>query len=214
MWLRTSIKGLDCEQNLYIKGAFSGLMNYLAHAWCVREKEDWIIGSVLAHPFQTSGNPEPFLEGIALHRKLDAYAEQNDDFNAVRCLLQDHRRYAGIIADLLFDHALYRSLSRLGEHTFHDYVLGLLARNADRTGIRNGKLYKMARIDDVVEALDRVDARLSKRIPDFPGLKEAVRQVHMGVVQSHYDSFEASAMEYLKQHKGSRGSLTAWRKIH
>lgn len=91
-------------------------MNYLAHVLLAGEGDEARIGGLLGDFVKgdPSGLFPPVMEReIRIHRRLDAFTDQHPAFRG----LKDHfpperRRYAGIVLDVCFDHALARSWER------------------------------------------------------------------------------------------------------
>lgn len=102
-------------------------MNYLAHLLMARPTAGGYVGSLM--PDMVSGRElrsllaEPntlgpeLLEGITLHRLVDRLTDVHPGyFSARRRLFEDQGRYAGIVADVVFDHVLSRSWDRWAMH--------------------------------------------------------------------------------------------------
>lgn len=85
-------------------------MNYLAHIALSGDNPQHQVGGLLGDFYRgpTRGQfPVAIETGIIAHRKVDAYVDQQKEF---RCFLQRFdkplRRYAGIVADIIYDHIL------------------------------------------------------------------------------------------------------------
>ncbi|GAB3105592.1 DUF479 domain-containing protein [Aestuariicella hydrocarbonica] len=56
------------------------------------------------------------LEGVRLHRRLDAHVDRREDYGQCLALLgSDYRRVGGIALDVLFDHLLVRHWARFSD---------------------------------------------------------------------------------------------------
>ena len=94
-------------------------MNYLAHFHLAWPQELLVAGGLEGdfHKGPLPGSlPAPLLEGVRLHRAIDAYTDQHPALAEARRLFPEGtRRYAGILLDLCFDHFLSLHWERFGE---------------------------------------------------------------------------------------------------
>ena len=90
-------------------------MNHLAHVFLAGPDTDLQLGGLLADFWR--GAPDPAWRtavrtGVALHRKIDSYTDGHPVVVRLRdCFEPPFRRYAGILLDIYFDHALARRWS-------------------------------------------------------------------------------------------------------
>lgn len=91
-------------------------MNFLAHLWLAERTNTSLAGSILGdvvHGADLSPYPDDIAQGIRLHRRVDAQTDRHPDVRALReRFAPGARRYAGIVLDLAFDHALAGDWSR------------------------------------------------------------------------------------------------------
>lgn len=105
-------------------------MNFLAHAWLVRQADDaFLLGNVIADGVKgrdLSAWPAATARGIRHHRRVDAFVDAHPAVRGARQRAPDgQRRYAGIALDILWDHYLARELS--GQEAFDAFVERLYA---------------------------------------------------------------------------------------
>lgn len=85
-------------------------MNYLAHLWLSEQAQLPLAGAVLGdlvHGRLEGRFPLPLERSIRLHRRVDAVTDAHPLVAAVRSrFAPGARRYAGIVLDLVYDHAL------------------------------------------------------------------------------------------------------------
>ncbi|MBX6420584.1 MAG: DUF479 domain-containing protein [Nevskia sp.] len=85
-------------------------MNYLAHLWLADRARLPLAGAVLGDGVRgrLEGRFAPALErSIRLHRRIDALTDAHPCVRAARVrFAPGARRYAGIVLDLIYDHAL------------------------------------------------------------------------------------------------------------
>lgn len=103
-------------------------MNYLAHILVSGDSADHQVGGFLGDFVKgplSGAWPLAVEQGIWLHRKLDAWSDQDSTFKAVAELLgAPHRRIAPIIIDLAIDHFLCLQWSQ-----FHDQSLASFTKD-------------------------------------------------------------------------------------
>jgi len=107
-------------------------MNHLAHVFLAGRDPDLQLGGLLADFHRGAPDSawrEGVRDGIALHRKIDSYT----DGHAVVARLREAfdppwRRFAGILIDIYFDHALAR---RWGDYA-HDEAIDAVSERALR----------------------------------------------------------------------------------
>lgn len=86
------------------------IMNYLAHCYLSCSDEDLMLGNVITD-FMRKKEEKNYsgrvLEGIQLHRKIDAYTDKHKASLSLRALLRPrHGKYASVVVDLIWDHML------------------------------------------------------------------------------------------------------------
>lgn len=107
-------------------------MNHLAHALLAGDDEDLQLGGMLGD--FVHGQPDPALypprviTGIRLHRAIDVHTDAHPEVLAAKALLPSpHRRYAGILLDMWFDHCLARDFARWSGQPLQPYSDALRA---------------------------------------------------------------------------------------
>ncbi len=94
-------------------------MNHLAHALLAGADANLLLGSLLGDFWR--GAPDPAWPagvgaGLRLHRKIDVYTDSHPVVEQARAgFAAPWRRYAGILIDIYFDHALARDWPRDAE---------------------------------------------------------------------------------------------------
>ena len=85
-------------------------MNFLAHLWLADRTGTSLAGSVLGDVVRGSdltAYPDDLALGIRLHRRVDALTDRHPTLQPLReAFPAGTRRYAGIVLDLVCDHAL------------------------------------------------------------------------------------------------------------
>lgn len=111
-------------------------MNFLAHLKLSGDHEKIMLGNFIADHIK--GNkihhfPQEVKDGIMLHRKIDYYTDHHPAFIQTRTRLhKKYHKYAGVIADIFYDHFLARNWDDYAEISlshFTSYSYGILLRN-------------------------------------------------------------------------------------
>jgi acyl carrier protein phosphodiesterase len=111
-------------------------MNYLAHLKLSGDHEYIMLGNFIADHIR--GNkieryPKEVVDGIMLHRKIDYYTDHHPEFMKTRARLHPkYHKYAGVIADVFYDHFLAKNWNEFSEFhlsSFTSYSYGILLRN-------------------------------------------------------------------------------------
>jgi acyl carrier protein phosphodiesterase len=113
-------------------------LNHLAHTLLAGADADMLLGSLLGDFWR--GTPDPgwragVRAGVVLHRRIDVYTDSHPVVADARSLFDaPWRRYAGILIDIYFDHALARDWAQYTEgslEAFSAQIGELLARHRD-----------------------------------------------------------------------------------
>lgn len=104
-------------------------MNYLAHFHLAWPQELLVAGGLEGdfHKGPLPGSlPQPLLEGVQLHRAIDAFTDRHPALAEARRLFPEGtRRYAGILLDLCFDHFLSLHWQRFGDTDLDQFSRGV-----------------------------------------------------------------------------------------
>ncbi len=170
-------------------------MNYLAHLYLSAEDPEEQLGSLVADftrgRLETLARvyPPGVMRGIILHRQIDRFTDDNRWVAQGKARFSPrHRRYAGIILDILYDHFLsqywsdYSNLDRLG---FIQGIYRLLAAHRQRlpAGLRQLSP-RMQREDWLgsyhdLEMIGRVYERMAGRLRRPNPLADALDEVRL-----------------------------------
>lgn len=111
-------------------------MNFLAHLKLSGDHEYTLLGNFIAD--HITGNkikhlPQGVIDGILLHRKIDNFTDHHPVFAESRARLHPkYHKYAGVIADVFYDHFLAKNWNDYSEFhisSFTSYCYGVLLRN-------------------------------------------------------------------------------------
>ncbi len=174
-------------------------MNYLAHLYLADNDTESLLGNLMGDFVKghVDGHLSPAIQqGIALHRKIDAFTDVHPVFKQSKQRLSPEvRRYGGILVDLFYDHFLARhwdSYAKLPLRHFSQQVYGILLShyellpNAMQRSvsymIRVDLLMSYREITGIDNALRGIGRRLKRANPLASAAKE---------LQRHYPALEA-----------------------
>jgi acyl carrier protein phosphodiesterase len=110
-------------------------LNYLAHAFLSGTNEELLVGNFIADSVRGSQLhlfPAGVAAGIILHRQIDAYTDIHPVVQRTKDRLRpQYRKYAGVIADIYYDHFLAVHFDRYSAWPLADYcqhVYGVVQR--------------------------------------------------------------------------------------
>lgn len=165
-------------------------MNHLAHALLAARAGGSIVGQLMGDfvKGRLEGRYDDAIrEGIALHRRIDAYT---DGHAVVRESLArfrpPYRRFAGILTDLFYDHALARRWDEFSDRplrAFADDVYAELAAARHRLPERMQRFTDYLRAADLLvsyrelEGIDRALAGIARRMRRANPLADAVTEL-------------------------------------
>ena len=85
-------------------------MNYLAHIYLAQHSDKAMLGALLGDfvKLKDTALYHPEIQAdIQIHRQVDSYTDSHPIVLQAKALFQDkHRRYAGILLDIFYDHVL------------------------------------------------------------------------------------------------------------
>jgi acyl carrier protein phosphodiesterase len=162
-------------------------MNHLAHLYLAGDTAESLIGN-LAGDFVKGvlGNrfPPAIRDGIAAHRRIDAFTDSHPDVAAFRrVLIPELGHYSRVVSDVFFDHFLATEWQSYSIETLEDFVARVCATIDPRTEELPGRLRQVyPRMRDEGWLLSYRDVRgietalyhLSFRLSRRPRLDEAV----------------------------------------
>jgi len=182
-------------------------MNWLAHLYLSEPTPASRIGNLLpdfASAPELAALPSLFQQGIAQHRRIDAFT---DSHPVVRRSLQriepPFRRFGGILCDIFYDHFLARDWESYSPEPLPDFARSVYVSFDTFSGVLPpevcSRLAQM-RTDDwlcsyrelagISRALERTGARFRRPVP----LGEA-----LAVLEQHYDAFHADFREFFPE---------------
>ncbi|MEM8739261.1 MAG: ACP phosphodiesterase [Planctomycetota bacterium] len=199
-------------------------MNFLAHLYLAEPSGASMIGNLLPdlHRGRLPGGLDPVvMEGVVRHRRVDAFTDRHPVFERSRARLRArHGRYAGVIVDVLYDHALsvrwaeYHAAER-GAFIAEAYrrirgaaeLMPTRMRAIMPRMIEQDWLNAYATVDGIALTLERMSARLRERFKrevDLAAAVDELREQYGGFLED-FAAFFPDLVAYACPHRGGMG---------
>ena len=183
-------------------------MNWLAHALLSPPDPDIRLANVLAD-ILTHRDVErlgpAFATGVRWHRTIDAFTDRHPVVARSRSRIPPpHRRYAGVLVDIFYDHCLATRWPVHSDlpfaHFIQDFYAHAWNRLPDLPGdpgemirlvVRNDRFGSYATLDGIRDALERLSDRIREQYGRDLNLAEAADTLESGLhgFQSDFASF-------------------------
>lgn len=191
-------------------------MNYLAHAYLAGEADSDRLGGLLGDFVKgllPCGLPPDLAAGVALHRRIDSFADTHPAFMRSRARVSaSRRRYAGVMVDMFYDHLLAAHWTAYSPEPLGQYsraVYDLLDAHAALLPPRLDQVRVWMREDDWLgsyrtlagtgDALDRIARHRLSRPGALPGAIEELADDYAGFkddfVEFMSDALAMTALE-------------------
>ena len=169
--------------------------------------------------FVAAGLPPDIAAGVALHRRIDSYADAHPAFQRSRARVSAlRRRYSGVMVDMFYDHLLAAHWSAYSPESLSAYSRGvydLLDANAAILPERLGQVRVWMRKDDWLcayhtlegtgDALDRMARHRLSRPGTLPGAIEELAQDYQGF-KADFIEFMSDAIAMTALERARRGA--------
>ena len=123
-------------------------MNYLAHIYLARHSDDAMLGALLGDfvkPHSGDRFNAAIEAEILTHRKIDAFTDSHPQVLAAKALFDGpHRRYAGILLDVFYDHLLAKHWHHYSAVALEDFIERFYTALAERALILPANLARVA----------------------------------------------------------------------
>jgi len=202
-------------------------VNYLAHFYLAEATKASLLGAILGDFVKgrlVAQFEEAILEGIRLHRSVDAYTDSHTIPAKSRALFpKKYRRYAGVVMDVTYDHFLAKNWSSYSSISLREFSATVYQVLKEYDHILPYRLQqtapRMAAQDWLAgyaekEGLFLTLAGLGRRVKRDNPLQESY-----GVVMENYEElelhFKAFVPEVLdfatKHHQSTERNFPEWR---
>jgi acyl carrier protein phosphodiesterase len=197
-------------------------LNWLAHALLSPPDPDIRLANVLADiltPDDIRRLGPAFAAGVRQHRAIDAFTDRHPVVARSRARIpQPHRRYAGVLVDIFYDHCLAIHWATHSDVPFtqfiHDFYAHAWNRLPDLPGdptemirlvVRNDRFGSYATLNGIRDALERLSARILDQYGRRLDLAEAT-----ATLEAHLPDFESDFALFfpeLRAHSGAQAWL-------
>jgi acyl carrier protein phosphodiesterase len=185
-------------------------MNFLAHAYLSGDDEKILVGNFIGDFVKGRQDVQRFEHGIArgisLHRSIDEFTDRHPVVgNTKKKLRGKYRHYAGVVADVFYDHYLavnwktyhHRPLEEFADSVYstikkHDDILPTGVRYMLPYMVQGNWLVSYSRIDGIHRALSGMARRTSF---------ESHMELAADDLRQHYDEFHAHFQEFFPELK-------------
>ena len=181
-------------------------MNYLAHVYLAGDAESDRLGGLQGDFVKgplPCGLPGDLAAGVALHRRIDSYADSHPAFQRSRARVSAaRRRYAGVMVDMFYDHLLaahWQAYSSQALAQYSEAVYDMLDAHAAILPERLGQVRVWMRKDDWLSSYRTIDGtgsaidRIARHRLSRPGtLPGAIEELASG-----YQDFKADFLEFM-----------------
>jgi acyl carrier protein phosphodiesterase len=167
-------------------------VNYLAHALLAEPYAHSLIGNIAGdlvkgRLIDQALHPR-VIDGIRRHRWVDFLTDSHPRYQALRAgFPREHRRFAGIVLDVLFDHYLSRHWRRFSHWKQEHFIAGVYTVLNEERDLLPTELARVAPywteadwlrvyadLDGVLAVLERLSRRLSRRVDLCAILEQAL----------------------------------------
>ncbi|MBN1650350.1 MAG: DUF479 domain-containing protein [Bacteroidales bacterium] len=189
-------------------------MNFLAHIYLAGNNDGLIIGNFIADMVKGKAYqnyPEAIQKGILLHRQIDTFTDNHPVWRKTkRRILEEQGKYAGVVADLYYDHFLAKEWQRFSKEKLDEFVCRnyrLIIKNyrllPDRARfilpfmVRQNWLVNYANLEPLSLIFDRMDRRTAYR----SGMKTSVvtLQKYYPEIKNDFLDFMPEIIDFVKQ---------------
>ena len=186
------------------------VMNWLAHTLLSKKNIHYQLGNVLADPLKGKtwkGADEALLHGMKMHRSIDKFTDKHPILTSSKARLGAQGHLKGVVLDILFDHYLSNNWQNYCELSLQKYLhmfnqqayessrhYPLKAKTIVGKMTQSNLLAQYQSQTDLVQALQRIDLRLSERTK----AKETATQ-YVPVIEQQYEVLQADFIEFFPQ---------------
>ncbi|GAB2536271.1 acyl carrier protein phosphodiesterase [Rufibacter soli] len=189
-------------------------MNYLAHLFLSGNDADLRLGNFIADSVRGAQillYPERVQQGIKLHRLIDAFTDVHPVVTETKTRLRPtFRKYAGVVADVYYDHFLARGFSSFSAQPLEAFAAHSYAQIQSYPGllpervhhffpymVKHNWLVSYAQVEGISRALKG----LSTRTTFDSGMEHAGQELllHYDFYQAEFDRFFPELQAYVEE---------------
>lgn len=194
-------------------------MNWLAHLLLSKREIEFQLGNILADPLKGKlweGASLSIEHGMKMHKSIDMFTDSHALVSTSKSRLGEKGYLKGVIIDLLYDHFLAVSWDSYANITQSEFLASFYAgaiqaskhypseaRSIVVKLVESDQLAKYNEFEGFVEALNRIDSRLSPRIIAKDSASNYVAVVEREYVnlKLDFDQFFPELISFFKNHE-------------
>lgn len=192
-------------------------MNYLAHLLLAPQRADSQVGALLGDFTKgdlTDRYNAEIRREITIHRKIDSYTDAHPVVLDAKRMLEGSRRFAGILLDVFYDHALARQWGRYSEVELDIFIRQAYAALESRREllpetlqarlpfmVREDWLGSYRQFDGVAAAIQRMARRLRYGDALLSGIDDLRRNAD--ALHAGFDEFFPQLVEFVADYRRS-----------
>lgn len=182
-------------------------MNFLAHIYLSGDNDLIKIGNFMADGIRGKNFqdfPDDVQKGIILHRWIDTFTDSHPVFRATTKKLHEHyHHYAGVVADVFYDHFLAKNWKSYSDEKLEDFVERFYQSLRDKYEILSEKTKDLMPVMiernwlvmyKSVEGIDRILKQMDYRTQNRSNMRFAVVDL-----KKHYTDFENEFTEFFAE---------------
>lgn len=211
---------MEPEIFTFVRRSYS--MNFLAHLFLSGNDEEVITGNFIADHVKGDSVMKfsvGIQSGIRLHREIDAFTDSHPVFLKTKERLNgNYRKYAGVVADMYYDHFLsadWKTYSNESLDDFTDRMHSIIAKRfpvlpeKSQRFIAYMKKFNWFKGYGTFEGLGRALYGMSIRTPFNSGIENAVKDLKADY-QLYHDEFRVFFPEIIDYTMQRRESLESF----
>jgi acyl carrier protein phosphodiesterase len=186
-------------------------MNFLAHIFLSGSDDDLMLGSFIADHVKGKAvfdYPEGIRKGILHHRAVDRFTDNHPQYIQTRTRLKEAcGRYAGVIADIFYDHFLssgWKKYSDLPLHEVTNRIFNILEKNRSKLPPGTSRMLPFLKDSGWLEAYGSYEGLsaalkgLERRSRHWTATRAALEELamHYSSYRSDFDIFFPQAISY------------------
>jgi acyl carrier protein phosphodiesterase len=198
-------------------------MNWLAHVFLSESDIECRLGNLLADVIKGKARDTMsprFQRGLKCHQAIDAFTDYHPIVHrSTARISEEHRRFAGILVDVFYDHFLAKNWDRYAPmpldrftaelyESIRAYPIGLPAKATEMLQwiVEEDRLGSYRHVAEIEVVLQSLSERLAERLQRPFALERAISDL-----TTHTEGFESDFAEFFPQ---LQAHIARWHETH
>jgi acyl carrier protein phosphodiesterase len=188
-------------------------MNFLAHLYLAQPGAAGLIGSLMGDFVKgplAGRYPQPLASALMHHRRIDSFTDAHPVVgNSRNRIAQPHRRFAGILVDMFYDHFLARDWTRWSSEPLEAFTARVYAALDEHRALLPERLQhiapRMAQTDWLasyrrLSAVDFALDRMGERLKRGNALRGAARELtaNYALLEADFEAFFPDVVRFAR----------------